>query len=47
MSTVSIIPIESLSIEEKILLMERLWDDLSRRPANVPTTDWRGDVLAE
>ena len=41
------IPIESLSTEEKILLMERLWDDLSRRPSSVPTPDWHGDVLAK
>jgi hypothetical protein len=27
--------------------MERLWDELSRRPSNVPVPDWHGDVLAE
>jgi len=26
--------------------MERLWEDLSKRPSNVPPPDWHGDVLA-
>ena len=37
--------LEDLSIEEKIELMESLWDDLSRR-AGVPSPDWHGEVLA-
>lgn len=47
MSSASEIPIDSLSVAEKLVLMERLWADLSRRPADVPTPDWHGDVLAE
>ena len=47
MSSASDIPIDSLSVAEKLVLMERLWADLSRRPADVPTPDWHGDVLAE
>ncbi len=47
MNTAATIPVETLSTEEKILLMERLWDDLSRRPSNVPVPDWHGDILAE
>jgi putative addiction module component (TIGR02574 family) len=39
--------IEGLSIAEKLALMERLWDDLSRRPENVPSPQWHGDVLAQ
>ena len=37
----------SLSITEKLALMEKLWDDLSRRPEDVPSPKWHGDVLAE
>ena len=37
----------SLSVAEKLALMERLWDDLSRRPEDVPSPQWHGDVLAE
>ena len=39
--------IENLSVAEKLALMERLWDDLSRRPEDVPSPQWHGDVLAE
>ncbi len=41
------LPLESMSVAEKLTLMERLWDDLSRRPENVPSPAWHGDVLAE
>jgi putative addiction module component (TIGR02574 family) len=38
--------LETMSVQEKLLLMERLWDDLSRRPEEVPSPAWHGDVLA-
>ena len=47
MSTASDFPIETLSVPEKLVLLERLWDDLSRRPSNIPAPDWHGDILAE
>jgi putative addiction module component (TIGR02574 family) len=47
MSSASDLPIDKLSLEEKILLMERLWDDLSRRPSDIPSPDWHGEILAE
>ena len=47
MNTASTLVIETLSISEKLLLMERLWEDLSRRPSDVPPPDWHGNVLAE
>ena len=39
--------LESMTVQEKLVLMERLWDDLSRRPDDVPSPAWHGDVLAE
>jgi putative addiction module component (TIGR02574 family) len=39
--------IESMSLTEKLALMERLWSDLSRRPEDVPSPEWHGEVLAE
>ena len=39
--------LEKLSVAEKLELMERLWVDLSRRPGDVPSPQWHGDVLAE
>lgn len=47
MSTASNLPLDGLSLAEKLLLMERLWVDLSRRPAELVSPDWHGDILAE
>lgn len=41
------IQLDALSVAEKLALMERLWADLCRRPEDVPSPDWHGDVLAE
>ncbi|MFW6241072.1 MAG: addiction module protein [Thermodesulfobacteriota bacterium] len=41
------IPIEKMSLAEKLQLMERLWDDLARHHKDLPSPDWHGDVLAE
>jgi len=47
MNTASTLPLENFSVAEKLLLMERLWEDLSRRPCDVPIPEWHGDILAE
>ena len=39
--------IESMTLTEKLALMERLWSDLSRRPEDIPSPEWHGKVLAE
>jgi putative addiction module component (TIGR02574 family) len=36
-----------LSVLEKIALMEQLWEELSRNPANVPFPEWQKKDLAE
>ncbi|MDX1961924.1 MAG: addiction module protein [Pirellulales bacterium] len=43
----SITSLEFLSIQEKLALMEELWADLSRQPADITTPAWHGGVLAE
>jgi putative addiction module component (TIGR02574 family) len=45
MNSAATIPIETLSIADKIVLMERLWDDLSRSPSGFASPDWHGDIL--
>jgi putative addiction module component (TIGR02574 family) len=47
MDAASELPIENLSVADKLLLMERLWADLSRRPSDIPGSDWHGELLAE
>lgn len=40
------IPIDGLTVGEKLDLMERLWVDLSKKPSDIPSPLWHGDVLA-
>ena len=41
------IPLSQLTVGEKLHLMERLWEDLSRDPREVPSPAWHGAVLEE
>jgi hypothetical protein len=41
------LPLDQMTIAEKLEAMESLWADLSKRPAELPSPDWRRDVLAE
>jgi len=39
------ISIDGLSTQQKINLMELIWSDLSKRPEELPTPTWHGDIL--
>lgn len=41
----SAVQIDTLSAEERLDLLERLWDSLSAVPANVPLTEAQRDEL--
>lgn len=41
------ISIDHLTTAEKLMLMERLWADLSQQPENVPSPEWHRQILAE
>jgi len=41
------VSVDSLSTPEKLALMERLWESLAQRPADVPSPAWHGAVLAD
>lgn len=41
------VPLDQMTVEEKLDLMEDVWKDLARRPENVPSPDWHRMVLAE
>jgi hypothetical protein len=41
------LPLDKMTTSEKLLEMERLWDDLCRDPESVPSPSWHADVLAE
>jgi len=43
----STLPLEKMSVEEKLQTMESLWDDLCSKAGTVSSPDWHEDVLAE
>jgi hypothetical protein len=41
------LPLDEMTVEEKIQAMEALWDDLCRRAGALASPGWHGDVLAD
>jgi hypothetical protein len=41
------LPLDEMSAEEKVRMMESLWDDLCRRAETVESPPWHGEILAE
>ena len=41
------IPLEKMSVEEKLQAMESLWEDLCSRAEGMSSPAWHGDALAE
>jgi hypothetical protein len=41
-----VLPLDQMTVEEKLQLMDILWDDLSRNTENLPPPAWHGEVLA-
>jgi hypothetical protein len=40
-----ILPLDRMSVEEKLRALERIWEDLCRDPSAVPSPHWHQDVL--
>ena len=41
------LPLDKMTVSEKLAEMERLWDDLCRCPEEVPSPSWHEDILVE
>ncbi len=41
------LPLEQMSVEEKIQTMERLWDSLLHEKTEIAPPEWHGEVIAE
>ncbi len=41
------ISIKEMTIEEKLMVMEEIWDDLCHNADNIPSPAWHGDELAQ
>lgn len=42
-----ILPLEKMTVAEKLEVVDRIMDDLSRNPSSVPVIDWHGEVLKQ
>ena len=40
-------PLDKMTVEEKLQLMETIWDDLSRHADEMEPPAWHGNVLKE
>ena len=41
------IPLDDMTVEEKLQAIEMLWEDLCKQQEDVPSPIWHGDVLEE
>ena len=41
------LPLDQMTVAEKLQLMEVIWDDLIQHAAEMPPPAWHGEVLAE
>lgn len=41
------LPLESMTLADKLEAMEAIWADISRRPAELPSPDWHKEILDE
>lgn len=41
------LPLDEMTVAEKLDIMEAIWDDLCSQPESVPSPSWHGEVLAE
>ena len=40
------LPLNKMSINEKLVIMNQIWEDLMRNPDDIPSPKWHNDVLA-
>ena len=41
------LPLDQMTLADKLQIMEVLWEDLSRKPNELPSPSWHRDVLRE
>ena len=42
-----VIPLDKMTIKDKLTAMEQLWENLCRTPNAIPSPPWHEDVLIE
>jgi putative addiction module component (TIGR02574 family) len=43
----TVLPLDRMTVEEKLRAIEVLWDDLCRNEKQLPVTDWQKQLLDE
>lgn len=41
------LPLDNMTLADKLAAMELLWADISRRPTDLQSSDWHKDILDE
>lgn len=41
------IPLDQMTANEKLQLLEELWADLAKQPEEIPSPDWHGEILRQ
>ena len=39
------LPLDQMTVEEKLRALERIWEDLCRHEADIPSPQWHRDIL--
>lgn len=42
-----VLPLETMTVAEKMDVIDRIMDDLSRNSSTVPVIEWHGDLLKQ
>lgn len=42
----NILPLDKMTTEDKLAVMEQLWEDLCRNPESIPLPSWHEDILS-
>ena len=43
----AVLPLDRMTVEEKLKAMEMLWDDLCQNERKIPAADWQKEMLDE
>jgi len=41
------LPLDTMTTEEKLRVMESIWEDLCSHPVDIPSPVWHGETLAQ
>ncbi|MBX3289294.1 MAG: addiction module protein [Acidobacteria bacterium] len=47
MNTELVLPLEKMTVAEKMDVVDRIMDDLSRNASSIPVIEWHGEILKQ